>query len=144
MKLKYFFFPFLGILSACHFGSQHYIFNNETIHNITVYEPIKLPLTNSTLYTAFKPIGTDSTHVRLNFSVKSFSKQENFRMYSFESQFNTTDGKLHLIILDSDTLKSLAKRHILDSNSIERAILKHLVYSKDELRLANNIIDFKN
>lgn len=144
MKLKYLFLSFLLFATSCHYRSQQYIFNNETPHHITVYQPRNLPVDNSTLYHAFKPTGVDSTYVRIDFLVNSFSTKERFGMYSFESQFQTTDGKLHLIVLDSDTLKSLAKRRILDSNSINSAVLKHLVYSKEELLQAKNIITFKN
>ncbi|MEJ7559344.1 MAG: hypothetical protein WKF66_13620 [Pedobacter sp.] len=144
MKFNYLLLFFFLTFTACDPGGRHYILINETGHNITTYQPRNLPLTNDVLYQAFKPRGSDSTQIRFDFFVKAFSTRENFSMGSFGSQFTTSDGKLHLFILDMDTLKSLAKNHALDSMSIKQAILKHAVYSQEELESTERKIKYSN
>ncbi len=148
--LKYFVIFLMILFLSCDHAEHKFKFINKTGKNLAIYLPKILPVDNKLIYNAFKPKKSANsdvptgTHISLNFKVEPYAKKENFSMYSFASQFKTSDGKLHLIILDVDSLKSMAIQHTLDSNSIRNAILKHLIISREELEKANKVIIYEN
>ena len=148
--LKYFFISLMAMLcSSCDHAELKFTLINKAGRTITLYRPPTLPVENLLIYRFFTSKNStnthvsEKTHISLDFKVDPFSQKDHFSMYSFSSQFKTVDGKLHLIILDVDSLKSMAQKHKLDSNSINRAILKHIVYSKAELEKNNKTIVYE-
>lgn len=135
---------------SCDPGELKLTLVNKTGRTLTIYRPRILPMKKLSMYRHFfsenstNPEISNEHRILLNFKVEPYAKKDDFSMGSFGSQFKTSDEKLHLIILDVDSLKSIALQHSLDSNSISRAILKHLIISRAELEKSDRIITYTN
>ncbi len=145
--LKYFVIFLTAILClSCDPAELKFTLVNKTGRTLTTYSPRILPLDKFSMFRHFfqknstNPEVSNEPRILLNFKVDPYAKKHDFSMGAFGSQFTTPDGKLHLIILDVDSLKSMALQHTLDSNTISRAILKHLIISKAELEKNNKTI----
>jgi hypothetical protein len=149
--IKYFFIflvPILGL--SCDNAELKFTLVNKTGRTLTTYSPRILPPDKSSMFrhlfrkNSTNPEVSKEPRIRLNFKVDPYATKDYFSMGSFGGQFTTPDGKLHLIILDVDSLKSMALHHTLDSNSIRRAILKHLIISRAELEKNNKTIVYED
>jgi hypothetical protein len=131
------------ILLSCE-GDYHLTLVNKTKHKVTIFRPKKIPIRDSDVLKFFRPGGPTNNRLTFDFMVKPFTVKKNISVFPYETQFNTTDGKLHIIILDVDSLTHLAEKKILDSVSIRRAYLKVLTYAKEEMDNKDRFVTYDN
>ena len=144
-KFKYVFYVLIlasAMISACDSAEHRLTLVNKTGRTLTIYRPRTIPFQNSDVFNAFAPQGAEKNYVGLSFFVNPYGTKRDVGASSFDNQFETTDGKLHVIILDADSLKSLAKNHLLDTKTINRAILADIEVSKDEMEKNQRTITY--